>query len=589
MSKRRASKSSLDARREDRDSSSVKDRSAQPEQASATNDSNRIADLGVRNDSQPRKNEKRKPQPWGLALNILATGIVLALAITFGRMSIGLWHDQRTEELAEKFAADRQGIPDLNLEDWTEVKLSGGSFERRRFVGAEADALHELQQRSIVVASQVLANENVRFDPASLNGKDRRLLMQLAKTTPLAQDGGRLSVYLIDGPNPLVVTVRTQAIEWVKKQVNDSDVLKPSEDDKEKQPNVSAISQAVVCWALAFPLSEKHLSRNENSETGSLPAPANSQPFHIRSFEQQTQIGRIAPNKATPENWGFSVRVKHDIDQSTRLAKRSRISSQLVFKHRRDVGQLLQVAKRQRFDSPDFDCRFISNKPIGVDGVELAVVSPADSKSSWTRSAVRIVGTKRSSLKQRHAFEKVLEVSGRNKQQSDRNTASPSPAAGSEQNEDGNEQVWTLFVIVASKQKQNESTKFVTAELPISKSESIRLPEETRVYLQFSSQTNHGNGETNLPLASELIGPSINGGAARQQMSVLGFESRLAPNQFKTELLGEFARVGWKTNAIEDVSQGWSITSSDGDRASITILLFSTEDGSSTGTACLTY
>lgn len=156
------------------------------------------------------------------ATNLLATSIVLAAGLTFGRQVLLWWRDEGHAPPAPAVASPRPGEPAApHRLEFGDVPFV---FQREALAGDRRVVLARL-----VAGCRAIAEAGPRT-PGEAGPAERALLARLSAQTPVA-DSGDYRVYQLDEPLPMAAAIRPAAAS-----------------------NGSGPRNRVVSWGLAMPI-----------------------------------------------------------------------------------------------------------------------------------------------------------------------------------------------------------------------------------------------------------------------------------------------------------------------------------------------
>jgi len=176
---------------------------------------------------------------FGWTNNLLASAIVIAIALTFGLQAIGLWHESRPSdrsveaETARRSVARAESAIRWNLGAWS------GHWTRDEFQGTR----DELQARLIDRLTDILSLDRsaIGFSTETTT----RLVHSLSQRTLKWRGDSGDEVHLQDGPVPLALAVRSDSsgarriVAWgVALPGARSDAASISGDDPQPQRSV---------------------------------------------------------------------------------------------------------------------------------------------------------------------------------------------------------------------------------------------------------------------------------------------------------------------------------------------------------------
>ncbi len=141
---------------------------------------------------------------WSWGTNLLATALILLLAVTFGRQALELWYaDSATPDVASSFGSstgdDALGDPAaVHSLAFGELEMA---FQSSTLQGDKAAAFAELRRLTRAVLSK-----NEYADRLS-GPAEERLLAGLRNVQPIEEEPGRWQIFQRDGPLLMVVGV----------------------------------------------------------------------------------------------------------------------------------------------------------------------------------------------------------------------------------------------------------------------------------------------------------------------------------------------------------------------------------------------
>lgn len=137
---------------------------------------------------------------WGWTNNLLASAIVLLIAVTFGWQAINSWHSVRPEAESAEDSSSNQSTPDSAIA-WT-FGFGSGRWSREELQATRSQAHKQLVERLSRVV--LAANESTTFFASAQTDE---LLKTLVKRAPQWESEEGV-VYLQDGPIPLALAAR---------------------------------------------------------------------------------------------------------------------------------------------------------------------------------------------------------------------------------------------------------------------------------------------------------------------------------------------------------------------------------------------
>lgn len=170
----------------------------------------------------------------GWTNNLLATSIVILIAVTLGLGALKMWGDKDD-------AADSAGTSEASqsrlweTEEWVSFGRGDRATERREFGGSSDQAVDLIIERGLELAAELDVN---RLPPPV--SSELAFLASIKELPPRRKTDSGLASYLLDGPIPMVVTIATFDNE---RSIRDG------------QPNDLESDRRVVSWGLALPFS----------------------------------------------------------------------------------------------------------------------------------------------------------------------------------------------------------------------------------------------------------------------------------------------------------------------------------------------
>jgi len=193
----------------------------------------------------------------GWSSNLIASGLVLVIALTFGKQMLGWWRtagqDSPTEisntDLSNTDASERGGKGDvptaptvtpgsrslglLGNKHQMQFNPAAGNLGRVSWTGNAASAMTQLGKEAVKAMSSLESTiDSAPRASISLTPAQQRLLKDLRERTPVATTPGGGKIYELPGPLPLVVGIQAG---------------KNSEEAISPHPSV-------VFWGLAAPI-----------------------------------------------------------------------------------------------------------------------------------------------------------------------------------------------------------------------------------------------------------------------------------------------------------------------------------------------
>jgi len=163
----------------------------------------------------------------GRTTDLIAIGVVLVAGLSFGRQVTEWWRDEPAKETPADNAATTGGWGDGGAPVTLEFGDSPFAMSRQSVPGDREQALKRLRERCRTIV------ESISEPTRPLDDAERAILTKTKTLKPIAEQPGHWRLYEIVSQFTMICGVR------------------------DVRPNNPETSSRVVCWGMAFPMSER--------------------------------------------------------------------------------------------------------------------------------------------------------------------------------------------------------------------------------------------------------------------------------------------------------------------------------------------
>ena len=167
----------------------------------------------------------------GWSNNLLASGLILALGLTFGYQAIAMWRSGGSSDSDEPPRSARSTADQVTAWDFG---AQAGRWTRTEFLGTRSELIDALASATASELIAIPESSDPSFAPKNQSNRGQNFVRQLGRQRPVWSDEHHRRVYVQDGPLPMAVGC------------TDTGSGSP-------QQKASGDQLTVHCWSIALP------------------------------------------------------------------------------------------------------------------------------------------------------------------------------------------------------------------------------------------------------------------------------------------------------------------------------------------------